>query len=58
MTKYRSIAFRLEDVGAFSLEATSESSSEWKIFHVVYLTLLNILIRTRKRVTRRAILGL
>ena len=58
MTRYRSIAFRLEDVGAFSLEGASESSSEWKIFHVFYLTLLNILIRTRKRVTRRAILGL
>ena len=27
MTRYRSIAFRLEEVGAFSLEATSESST-------------------------------
>ena len=27
MTRYRSIAFRLEDVGAFSLVETSESSS-------------------------------
>ena len=26
MTRYRSIAFRLEDVGAFSLEGISESS--------------------------------
>ena len=27
MTRYRSIAFRLEEVGAFSLEGTLESST-------------------------------
>ena len=35
-----------------------KSLQQLKIFHVSYLTLLNILIKTRKRVTRRAILGL
>ena len=54
-TRYKSIAFNRDDIGACSLQKAnvkifSKRSYSW------YLTLLKILIKTRKRVTSRPIL--
>ena len=52
-TRYRSMALRRDEIGASSLEMKFIVKYVRRISH---LTLLNMLIRTKKRVTRRAIL--
>ena len=52
-TRYRSIAFRLDEMGASALWKQNCILSQG---HRVYLTLLKMLMRTRNNVTKRAIL--